>query len=45
MASITLKNIPDPVYERLKAGAGRNRRNTNAEVIARLERSLGTAAV
>jgi antitoxin FitA len=45
MPSITLKNIPDPLYERLKAAAARNRRSLNGEVIARLERSLGAAPV
>lgn len=45
MASITLKNIPDPLHERLKAAAARNRRSINGEAIARLERSLGAAPV
>lgn len=45
MASITLKNIPDAIYERLKAAAARNRRSLNGEAIARLERSLGLAPV
>jgi antitoxin FitA len=45
MTNFTLKGIPDPIYERLKAAAARNRRSINGEVIARLERSLGTAPV
>jgi antitoxin FitA len=45
MASITLKNIPEPLYDRLKAAAARNRRSLNGEAIARLERSLGLAPV
>jgi antitoxin FitA len=45
MANITLKNIPDPLYQRLRAAAARNRRSINGEAIARLERSLGTAPV
>ena len=38
--TITLKNIPEPLYEGLKASATRNRRSLNGEVIARLESSL-----
>jgi antitoxin FitA len=45
MVNFTLKGIPAPLYERLKAAAARNRRSINGEVIARLERSLGTAPV
>jgi antitoxin FitA len=42
MANITLKNIPDPLYQ---AAAARNRRSINGELIARLEESLGAAPV
>lgn len=45
MANITVKNIPDPLYERLKESASRSRRSINSELIFRLERSLGAAAV
>jgi antitoxin FitA len=45
MVNFTLKGIPAPLYERLKAAATRNRRSINGEVIARLEESLGTAPV
>lgn len=45
MASITIKNVPEPVYERLKEVAARNRRSINSEVIIQLERALGAAAV
>lgn len=45
MASITIKNIPEPLYTRLKEAAARNRRSLNGEVIARLERSLGIGAI
>lgn len=45
MASVTIKNIPEPLYSRLKEAAARNRRSMNAEVILRLERSLGSAPV
>ena len=37
--TITLKNIPEPLYEKLKEAAAKNRRSLNGEVIARLESS------
>ncbi len=37
MATLTIKNIPDPVYRELKRQAGRHRRSLNQEVIALLE--------
>lgn len=40
MPSLTIKNIPDPVYERLKERAKLNRRSINSEVIACLEGEL-----
>ena len=40
--TLTLKNIPDTVYDRLKAAAGQNRRSLNAEAIVRLESSLAS---
>jgi antitoxin FitA len=45
MVNFTLKGIPGPLYERLKAAAARNRRSINGELIARLEESLGAAPV
>ena len=45
MPSLTLRNIPDPVYERLKVLADRNRRSLNNEVLTRLERSVGGAVL
>lgn len=45
MANITLKNVPDPLYERLKEVAAQRRRSLNSEIIVRLERSLGAAPV
>jgi len=39
-AAITLKNIPDDIYERLKLSATANRRSVNMEVIACLEQVL-----
>lgn len=35
--NLTLKGVPDEVYERLKASAGINHRSLNSEIIARLE--------
>jgi antitoxin FitA len=38
--TLTLKNIPDEVYERLKASAEQNRRSMNSEAIVCLEAVL-----
>lgn len=38
--TLTLKNIPDEVYERLKASAELNRRSMNSEAIVVLESAL-----
>lgn len=38
--TITLKGIPDDVYDRLKRSAEANRRSVNSEVIACLETLL-----
>lgn len=40
MTSLTIKNIPDELYERLKQSAAANRRSLNSEVIYYLERML-----
>lgn len=45
MATLTIKNIPDPVYERLKRRAAQHRRSLNQEVISCLEQSTGSAPV
>jgi plasmid stability protein len=39
-ATLTLKNIPDEVYERLKASAGAHRRSLNSEMLVCLEAQL-----
>lgn len=39
-ASITLKNIPDDLYQRLKETADAHHRSINSEVIVCLERVL-----
>jgi plasmid stability protein len=41
--TLTLKNIPDAVYERLKASAGLHRRSLNSEAIVCLEAVLAPA--
>lgn len=38
--TLTLKNIPDEVYERLKASAAAHRRSLNSEAIVCLESVL-----
>ena len=40
MPTLTLRNIPDPVYLALKAHAQRNRRSLNSEAVTRLELSV-----
>ena len=42
MATITIKNIPDDLYEQLKDVAEANRRSINSEVIICIERRLAT---
>ena len=37
MANITIKDIPNPVYKRLKAQAAQHRRSLNREIITCLE--------
>ena len=41
MATLTLRNVPDELYERLKADAKRNGRSLNQEAILRLRLSRG----
>ena len=40
MKNITLKNIPDKLYDRLKQAAEQHRRSVNSEIIACLERGV-----
>ncbi len=40
MANVTLKNIPDDLYARVKESARMHRRSINREIIARLEAAL-----
>lgn len=43
MATITLKNVPDDLYDQLKRSAERNRRSINREAIVCLEQALESA--
>ncbi|WP_186408229.1 FitA-like ribbon-helix-helix domain-containing protein [Candidatus Accumulibacter aalborgensis] len=43
--TLTLKNIPDSVYERLKASAALHRRSMNSEAIVCLEAVLAPTGV
>lgn len=40
MRTLTLKNIPEDLYERIKETAALNRRSMNGEVLIRLERDF-----
>ncbi len=44
MANLTVKNLPDDLYEKLKSQAHTNRRSIAAEVTVLLERALGERA-
>jgi plasmid stability protein len=41
MANLTVKDLPDPLYEKLKAQARAHRRSIAAETTVILERALG----
>ncbi|WP_320040596.1 Arc family DNA-binding protein [uncultured Desulfobacter sp.] len=45
MASITLKNIPDPTYEILKQLASQNHRSINSEVIFLIEKATKSTKI
>jgi len=40
MATITLKNIPDSLYDQIKQSAQANRRSINSEIITCIEKAL-----
>jgi len=44
MANLTVKDLPDPLYEKLKSRANANRRSIASEVTVLLERALGERA-
>lgn len=43
MATLTIKNLPDPLYAQLKARAAEHRRSLNSEAILTVERALADA--
>lgn len=43
MPTLTIKGLPDPIYERLKAQADAHRRSLNGEIILCLERAVGAS--
>jgi len=45
MHNISVKNVPAPLYEKLKRSAQENRRSINNEIIYRLENSLSSHKV
>lgn len=45
MPTITVKNIPDDLYERLKRMAESNRRSINSEIIHCIEKSVTSQPV
>ncbi len=40
MATLTIRNVPDRIHERLKARAERNRRSLNSEAVLLLEQAI-----
>jgi antitoxin FitA len=42
MATVTVKNIPDDLYDRLKSVAEINRRSINSEIIMCIESSISS---
>ena len=40
MPSITIKNIPENLFQKIKESSANNRRSMNAEIIFRLEQGL-----
>ena len=42
MPTITIKNIPEDLYERLKEAARAHRRSINSEVIVCIEKAVGS---
>lgn len=45
MATLTVKNIPDPLYKRLKRQAARRHRSLNQEIISCLEQAAALPEV
>lgn len=45
MATVTVKNIPDELYSRLKGVAEINRRSINSEIILCIEKAVNTQQI
>lgn len=45
MATVSVKNMPDDLYARLKQEAARNRRSLNREIIVCLERAVSVEKI
>jgi len=45
MATVTVKNIPDKIYERLKSVAEINRRSINSEIIICIENAVASRRI
>jgi plasmid stability protein len=45
MATLTVKNIPDELYQHLRRSAAEARRSLNSEILFRLEVSLGSRKI
>ena len=45
MATLTIKNIPDELYERLKQRAEANRRSLNSEIIICIEQAVSSQKI
>jgi plasmid stability protein len=45
MATVTVKNIPDELYDRLKTVAEINRRSINSEIIVCIENTVTTRRI
>lgn len=45
MATITLKNIPDPTYDTLKQLAAENHRSINSEIINLIEKATKSTKI
>ena len=45
MATVTVKNIPDEIYERLKKNAEINRRSINSEIIVCIEKAVSARLI
>jgi len=41
MAALTIRNIPDDLYQDLKTNAAKHQRSLNKEVVMMLERTMG----